>query len=156
MGRTEVFDFPMPNADHDPLRHQAIRQALAQRAGAGPEPCAVAEATLGLWGQMMHRLEPVIGHRGVEVLFRRALNLTSGAFPWLDAGDLDEAAADPPVRLRARLEALEAAPCLEAGAALLITLTDLLAFLVGASLTERLLGPVWEALPPAAGEGNPP
>ena len=78
----------------DDLHREAIRGTLAQRAGEAPDASAVAEATLSTWRQVAVRLAPVIGARGVDVLFSRSLHLTSKAFPWLAmVGDHGDGAA---------------------------------------------------------------
>lgn len=136
------------------LRHETIRRMLAQPA-AGEDAGAIAEAAISAWHQMAHRLAPVIGGRGVEVLFSRALHLTSQAFPWLGTVEgHGEVAAPPPARVSACLASHEPAAAAAASLALLVTFTDLLATLIGDSLTDRLLDPVWlsAASPPSDAE----
>ena len=85
----------------------------------------------------------MVGERGVQMLFQRSVHLTIGRFPWFaplreagvrvaDVGRL-EAALAPPSGAEAEAEA-EAAK-----EALLRAFYDLLASLIGAPLTERLL-----------------
>ncbi|MDD5249307.1 MAG: hypothetical protein PHY45_09995 [Rhodocyclaceae bacterium] len=131
------------------MRRDAIRETLAQRCGDAADARAVAEATVGTWLQMAARLAPVIGVRGVDVLFGRALYLTSAKFPWLAISEHGDAAAQL-ASIRARLEAHEAAVAAEAGYVLLATFTELLATLIGEALTERLLLAVWAPSPPAS------
>ncbi len=125
------------------LRHAAIRKTLAQPAGGVPDASAIAEAALGAWQQVAGRLDPVIGTRGVAVLFGRALHLTRKRFAWLvvawDPADSGAALT----HLKACFAARETEDAAQAGCALLATFTELLASLIGESLTERLLGPVW-------------
>ena len=132
------------------LRREAIRATLAHRAGDSPDASAVAEATIGTWHQVSARLAPVIGARGVDVLFRRALHLTSTAFPWLATAGEHGDGAGSIANFRARLETRETAAAAEASHALLVTFTELLATLIGSSLTERLLGSIWTPPPPAS------
>ena len=123
--------------------HQTIRRTVAHRAGS-TDASAIAGSTVSTWEQVAARLSPVIGVRGVEVLFGRALQLTRRSFPWLDAGgDL----ANSLEAVRALLASHEATAAAEAGCSLLENFTDLLAALIGTSLSDRLLAPVWE--PPA-------
>lgn len=139
----------MGTADSDMLR-EAIRMTLAHRAGDAPDASAIANATLDAWQEVAARLAPVIGARGVDVLFGRALYLTSATFPWLAmTGEYGDGAARL-ASFRARLETHEAAVAAEAGYVLLATFTELLATLIGTSLTERLLSPVWAPAPPAS------
>ena len=128
----------MSTAEPD-LRRDAIRATLTQRAGGDPDASAIAEATLNTWHQVAARLAPVIGARGVDVLFSRSLHLTSSAFPWLAiTGDHGDSAALL-ASLKARLAGRETDAATEASHALLVTFTELLATLIGESLTERLL-----------------
>jgi hypothetical protein len=116
---------------------------LKFRAGTTPDAGMVAEATLNIWRRMAALLEPIIGTRGVEVLFNRSLKLTSRAFPCLviieDHGDNAVLLAN----LKENLAAGATNDAMEAGHALLVTFTELLSTLIGDSLTKRLLSPVW-------------
>jgi hypothetical protein len=120
---------------------------LEQRAGDTPDASRVAAATLSLWHQATTRLKPVIGTGGLDALYGRSLQLTATAFPWLAIGVEGEEITAPLASLRRRLEAIDPVAAAQASVALLVTVTDLLATLVGESLTERLLGPIWT--PPA-------
>lgn len=129
------------------LLQETIRRTLAFHAGSAPDTRAVAEATLSIWRQVAAQLSPVIGARGVDVLFSRSLHLTSNTFPWLaSVGDKADNTS-PLASFMARLEAREAAEAAEASYALLVTFTKLLATLIGDSLTKRLLRPVWAPQP---------
>ncbi len=133
---------------------KTIRITLAERTGGARDASAVAEATLDTWYQVATRLEPVIGARGVDVLFRRSLHLTCNALPWLeiveDHGDSSALLAS----LKARLASREPDAAAEAGYTLLVTFIELLATLIGESLTQRLLGPVWELSLPKSEQEN--
>jgi hypothetical protein len=134
------------------LRAEAIRTLLAQRAGKAADAKAIAKAAVDIWPEVTARLAPVIGERGVDAIFRRALHQTSAAFPWLQiAGDRGSV-----VSVLGNLETCLAGQKTAAAAAasqrLLMTFTELLAAMIGESLTERLLGPVWAAPPLPASE----
>ena len=132
----------MPTTSREP-RDAAIRSTLARHAGGVADSCAVAEAALGAWQQVAERLDPVIGARGVAVLFARALHLTRKRFAWLVvAWDPADGGASH-ILLKACFAARGTEDAAQAACALLATFTELLATLVGESLTERLLGPVW-------------
>jgi hypothetical protein len=84
----------------------------------------------------------VIGTRGVDILFSRSLHVTSKTFPCLAiAGNYGDSAA-PLASVKARIETCELTVATEASYFLLVTFTELLAALIGESLTERLLDPV--------------
>ena len=129
-------------------RREAIRKALAQREGQPPDASRVAEVTLGLWRQVTAQLSPVIGAHGVDVLFVRALHLTSKAFPWIAVAGEQGNSVALLAGLKARLADREAEIAAEASYTLVVTFTELLETLIGETLTERLLGPVWA--PPGA------
>lgn len=132
------------------LCREAIRRTLAQRAGGAPDAGAVAEATLSIWRKVVAQLVPVIGARGVDVIFGRSLHLASAAFPWLAIAGTHEDSVALLASLKARLADREPNDAAEAGYTLLVTFTDLLISLVGESLTARLLEPVWVSTPPVS------
>jgi hypothetical protein len=138
----------MSTEEIDRLR-EASRTAPTQCAGAVPDASVVAEATLSTWQEVTARLAPVIGARGVDVLLGRALHLTSSAFPWLafvwDHGNRATRLA----LLKSRLAGRETAAAAAASHALFATFTELLTALIGASLTDSLLGPVSASPPPS-------
>lgn len=128
------------------LNHETIRRKLAQRAGGAADAKAVAEAAISTWQAASVRLALVIGGQGVDVLIRRSLYLTGKTFPWLAVagGGGHEANYEALLAgLQARLAGCETALAIEASAALLVTFTELLDSLIGESLTERLLAPIW-------------
>lgn len=122
------------------LFRESIRTILAQRVGI-PDSKATASATAATWRLLGAQLAPVIGSRGLEVLFDRALRMTSTTFPWLAVGGGSGAGLLPGVvELLACQRPAEAA---EASYTLILTFTELLMTLIGESLTTRLLAPVW-------------
>lgn len=103
----------------------------------------LAEATVEVWIEIDRHLHPIIGHRGVAALFNRSLTLVAPTHPWLAPGLPAVAAAIDPAALRAALAQQSADNAGSGASALFHTFHDLLASLVGLSLTERLLLPVW-------------
>lgn len=132
----------MPTEEVNLLR-EAIRIALAPRSGRHPDAKAIAEATAATWDMVTLQLAPVIGARGLDALFRRALHVTSAAFPLLAVVADVGSGADPPPSLTACLAGQDAATAAKASYTLLVTFTELLATLIGEPLTLRLLAPVW-------------
>lgn len=104
----------------------------------------VAEIAVSIWQGVGAVLSPIIGQPGVAALFKRSIYLARTAHPFL-APTL--AGAPQPGELAA-LQAALALQChadaVAANAALLQTFNDLLIALIGKSLTERLLRPVWD------------
>ena len=74
---------------HD-MPNEAIRNTLARCAGETPDSSAIAEAALATWSRVADRLELVIGLRGVDALFNRALHVTGKTYPWLTTVGIDE------------------------------------------------------------------
>jgi hypothetical protein len=125
------------------LLGEMIRTTLKQRAGSSPGANAISEATATTWRLVEAQLRPVIGARGLDVLFRRALHQSMTAFPWLAASMNRGGSAGPLPGLMACLATQQTAAAAEAANALMLAFTELLATLIGESLTERLLAPVW-------------
>jgi hypothetical protein len=136
----------MATTDSKPFQ-KAIRRTLTHHAGNAPDARAVGEATLITWHLMSARLAPVIGAKGVDILFSRSLHLTSSTFRWLAIGENNGNSADLQAILLARLACRETDSAAEASYALLVTFTELLATMIGETLTERLLLSAW--VPPS-------
>ncbi|MDY0226455.1 MAG: hypothetical protein RBR38_06450 [Desulfomicrobium apsheronum] len=134
----------MSITDRD-LCREAIRRTLRRRAGDFPDALAVAQATSEIWLLMSAQVAPVIGANGIEAIFQRSLLLTSVIFPWLASLDGPMNKDSFPARLAELMAGHESIVAAQAGSSLLTTFTELLATLIGNSLTRRLLDPVWEA-----------
>ena len=131
------------------MAHPESRQigvTLAEQVGEGADAARVADHVVAVWQQVEDALTPIIGQRGVAALYKRSLYLVIQDHPWL--ARLRE--TDPPAvdaaALRSALAQQDAAAAAAGGGALLQTFHELLASLVGPSLTERLLAAAW-ALP---------
>ncbi|BDT68662.1 hypothetical protein os1_28480 [Comamonadaceae bacterium OS-1] len=145
----------MPLSPHSTVS-ASVHGTLAQRAGSSPDARAVVDAVTRTWQFMATQLEPVIGERGVGVLLDRALHLTGKNFPWLVHTGPPQDQTDRLTRLQAQFASRGAQDAAAAGCALLVTFTELLASLIGDSLTERLLASVWLDAPPHLRTGPPP
>jgi hypothetical protein len=111
----------------------------------------LADCVLEVWTEVEDALHPIIGRRGVGALYNRSLKVTTASYPWLGGADQNLLTDRDPARLRTALAA-QTAPEAAAGAlALFRAFRELLASLVGASLTDSLLQPVW-----APSSGAPP
>lgn len=102
-------------------------------------------------------LIPIIGHRGVAALYGRSLHLVAATHPWLAAAHAGVEAPMDLAVLKSVLARQSGAGAAAGGRALVRTFLDLLATLIGRSLTERLLLSVWEDLlsGPAAQDISP-
>ena len=136
---------PMSTARSE-ARREAIQKKLAQCAGGESDAKAFAVAAVSIWPQFSARLAPVIGARGVEILFNRTLYLTSMSFPFLAIAANRRHGSAPLEAIRAQIGQQDAPVAAAVSCEFLFTFTVLLATLIGDSLTDRLLAPAW-ALP---------
>lgn len=131
----------MPITDREHFR-EAIRRTLRQRAGDSADAIAIAKATSETWLLISAQLTPVIGGNGVDAILNRALHLTSAAFPWLAISDEPVDHESLPLRISMRMAGRDPVAAAQASSSLLITFIELLATLIGNSLTKRLLASV--------------
>ena len=116
---------------------------LANRVSDAADAAEVADAIVAVWQEIDQALHPIIGHRGVAALYSRSLSLAATTYPWLAIDQPAVPAAVDPSGLRAALMQQAAAEAAAGGSALFLRFHELLASLVGPSLTERLLCSVW-------------
>ena len=123
---------------------------LSARVVDGADVEQVTDAVLALWREIDQILHPIVGHRGIAALYNRSLQITAAAYPWLAIGAQGIPAVVDPSTLKAVLMQQSAAEAAAGGSALFDTFHELLASLVGPSLTNRLLRSVWAESPDAA------
>ena len=116
------------------------------------DSAAVAAAAVSTWGAIAAALSPIIGHGGVVALFQRSMHLTRVNYPWLPAADESALRGNGFAALGVALAQQAGLDASAAQTALLHTFRDLLLSLIGSSLTERLLGSVWD--PPSSGHAG--
>ena len=116
---------------------------LADRVRDGADAEQVADAIVTIWLEIEQALHPIIGRRGIAALYNRSLHLTAVAYPWLAIDQPAVSAAIDPSGQRSALVQQTAADAAAGGSALFLTFHELLASLVGAPLTDRLLHSVW-------------
>ena len=104
----------------------------------------IADAVVATWKKIDAALSPIIGHGSVAVLYMRSLHLIDPAHPWLADMHQGVQTTVDMAALKAILAQQDSETAAAAGGALLQTFYELLASLVGPSLTERLLRSVWE------------
>jgi hypothetical protein len=119
------------------LNHNLLSEADASE---------VASRVISLWQDIAAAFSPIVGQRGFTALLRRALSISLVRFPWLSIA-LTEAPAYEFETLRSALAGQSANDATHANAALLRNFFDLLANLIGAALTERLLREALEHSP---------
>jgi len=142
--------YPRPPADSDHrvilMERQEGRRAampLARRITNDADAAQIAGATVAAWQEIDAALRPIIGPRGVCALYKRSLYLTASSHPWLAGLHEGAQSAMDLAALKAVLARQDSADARAGGAALLQTLHELLAGLIGPSLADRLLQPVW-------------
>ncbi|HSI52587.1 MAG: hypothetical protein ACAH21_08890 [Ramlibacter sp.] len=132
-------------------------KTLEQLAATGADARQIADASVAVWSAIDEALSPVIGPRGSGALYKRSIHLARASYPWLGAA---YEGAGRPGDFSALNTALAAQTAVQAAAAhdaVLKIFHDLLADLIGRSLTQRLLQAVWDSPPNgAAAQDNPP
>jgi hypothetical protein len=116
---------------------------------AGADAGRIADAAIAVWTAIDRALSPVIGERGSAALLQRSVHLVRERYQWLDGIADAMAERDAFAALRAALAAQSPEQAAAAHDGILQTFLDLLAELIGQSLTQRLLRDVWE--PPSSG-----
>jgi hypothetical protein len=135
--------------------HESGRIAtLADRAGKGADAAQLTDWILATWQEIAAVLSPIIGQGGVAALYRRSLHLAGQAYPWLAVMEEGVQTSINLAALKSALSQQTSADAAAGGGALLQTFHDLLATLVGPSLTEQLLRSVWATSPPGVGKDN--
>lgn len=135
----------------DKTESALIAAPPAHLTGAGAGAVQVAQTFGAVWQGIDQVLRPIIGPGGVLALLQRSVYLTAVQHPWLRAGlGADGLASFDVVALVAVLARQDPAHALACGNTLFGTFHGLLTSLIGASLTERLLRPVWGTPPISA------
>lgn len=120
----------------DPQRHQIIDSLIAQR----PEG---ADAACALWETLATEVTSIVGAGGFDSLYARSVFLAQSRFPWLAAGPSPAQAGDRFASLKTSLAAQTPAHAGEANRLLLVTFTDIVASLIGETLTTGILRSAW-------------
>lgn len=141
-----------------PIESPTVRRwldTLTRRVGGPADDDAerVADAIVVIWLDINETLHPIIGYRGVAALFNRSLKIAMREFAWLGDGHQGVLASVDASALKATL--LRQAPdaAMAGGIVLFVTFHELLASLVGPSLTDQLLCAVWTQ-PPGVPSGQ--
>ena len=121
-----------------PRLHQALIQRLI-----GQHPGTVPDVSLELWGFLVKALVNLIGTDGFQALYDRSVHLASADFPWLALSAPVQSSSARFAGLQAALQAHEPAEARQASALLLLTFTEVLASLIGESLTVNIVRAAW-------------
>lgn len=137
----------------DIRRQQLIERAMAKNDG------EVADVAIQLWQALMPKLTSIIGEGGFNSLYARGLYLTHTDFPWLAPGESSRYLTDAAFLWRASgesssaasrfaglkfsLERQSAPEANQASLMLLLTVTNILASIIGEPLTIGILHSAW-------------
>lgn len=135
-----------------PAETRMIQTMFARQSAAGADASRIAEMAVLIWRDVGVALSPIIGHTGIAALFKRSLYLTRGAHPCLATVLEDQTQPDELTATQSALAQQTSATAVAANIALLQNFEDLLISLIGLSLTERLLRPVWDK--PSSGQAK--
>ena len=119
---------------------QGIQSALTELSNDGADASRIASGAIATLHAIDAALAPIISQRGVAALYQRSLFLVRPDFPWLVA--VYEGALVPGdfSSLQTALQEQSVEDAMLGTTALLDTFHDLLSTLIGAALTDRLLG----------------
>lgn len=138
---------------------KALTIAADSQTAAAPLPSAgeSADRALATWRGIDAVLTPIVGRRGADALFRRALQLTQVDHPVLAFPEWEATAPEGYTALQTLLAAQTDLAAAVASQALLRHFQALLERLIGSSLTRKLLGPLLEnpSRGPAAEDESP-
>jgi hypothetical protein len=118
---------------------EQIQSSLSKRVAAGWDTGSVATGVVSVWRDIDATLAPIVGHRGVAALFHRTLHLIRHDHPWLAASHQNVADPVDFAALHSALSQRTSDDIVAANGALLGRFLELLASLIGESLSERLL-----------------
>ncbi|MDI1309982.1 MAG: hypothetical protein PSV17_11215 [Methylotenera sp.] len=118
-------------------RHKLIKTLNAQEHG------KAADMAIILWEQMAAKIISIIGEKGFHSLYVRSVFLNVPKFSWLATYNPKSEINNQFLELKACFELLMPEQVKEANNQLLITLTDILASLIGAPLTTNILWMAW-------------
>jgi hypothetical protein len=116
-----------------------IQATIAEVAAIAGDAGSVADVAASTWREINTVLSPVIGPGGVSALYQRSLFMTRDAHPCLAAVREDALRPGEFAGLQSVLSQQSSGYVVAVNGALLQTFCDLLASLIGASLSERLL-----------------
>jgi hypothetical protein len=121
-----------------------LTHSLGQLAAEGADSARLARAIVSTWVDIESALAPVIGKRGFTALYERSLHVARAGHPWLAPAHEGVETIMDLTALKTALLGQDSASAAAGGSAHLEALYELLGSLISLSLTQRLLGPIWE------------
>lgn len=116
-----------------------MNEIITQLLECDASTCEIAAVAADKWKQLDAGLKPIIGCRGLDAIYTHGAQLTAEDFPWLHVVDAHMRPFAGFEWLEAQLAKQEPEIAVAANATFYNNVCDLLASLVGAPLTERLL-----------------
>ncbi len=129
-----------------------MQEPLIHRVEDETSAAQIATAVIAIWEEVDDALTPFVGPLGLVALYRRTVHLAAVQHPWLTGRDAGVLTDTDPALLKSVLAQRSGAEAAAAGNAFLNTFHELLASLIGPSLTARLLRSVWQ--PPSRGQAT--
>lgn len=96
-----------------------------------------------LWETLAREVSSLVGEGGFDALYARSVFLAQSGFPWLAADSSSPTSGRRFAPLKTSLGAQTPAQAGEANRLLLITFTDIVASLIGETLTTGILRSAW-------------
>ncbi len=121
------------------LRHQMIERFAAPSAEKGDD------AAITLWEQLSTKIISIIGAGGFQSLYARSQFVAQVCFPWLAADEFPIQTDQILAHLKKCFESQTPVEASAANKQLLITLTNILASLIGETLTTSILRSAWDS-----------
>ena len=127
------------------ILRQRLGRVITRRVGSSTGASAVAEAARLTHDDLTAVLAPLISSAGVKALWGRSFDLAQREYPARERRvDSDTSPADEPfARMSLWLERQDPSEATGAAAAMFATFAELLATLIGKSLTTRYLEKAW-------------
>ncbi len=122
-----------------------MQEPLTRRVGSDADAGQIAAAVLTIWEEIDDALTPIFGPQGLVALYRRTVHLAAAQHPWLAGRDEGVLTETDPAVLKSVLSRRSSAQAATGGSAFLNTFHEVLASLIGPSLTARLLRSVWDS-----------
>jgi len=122
---------------YDLHRHRLIKTLTAK------DNEKVADAAIILWQQIATNIISIVGESGFDSLYVRSIFLSASKFSWLASYNPKPEIRNQFAELKICFEKQTPDHIKEANKQLLITLTDILASLIGEPLTTQILCMAW-------------
>lgn len=123
--------------NYDLLRHRLIRTLTAKNND------KAADTAIILWEQMATKIISIVGENGFKSLYVRSVFLNTSKFSWLTAYNPKSEINNQFTELKLCFSKQTSNQVIEVNNQRLITLTDILASLIGEPLTTNILCMAW-------------